>query len=146
MTPRIQIPSVQQIVDLHDRIVSEVGGARGIRSTDAIAGAWGRAEARIFYGEVDVWGAAATLAVSVAKAHGFADGNKRAAYGAMALTLALNGRSFELTPVAAVDLIVAAATGDGAPEALADALRAAGTVDPVYPALFRFDLGQDLQP
>jgi death-on-curing protein len=146
MKPRIQIPTIQQIVDLHDLIVAKVGGATGIRSIDAIAGAWGRAETRVHYGNVDVPGIAATIAVSIAKAHGFADGNKRAAYGAMTQTLALNGFALQAPAADAVTQIISAASGSGAPEDLADWLRDNAALDPVYAGLFTYDLGEDPAP
>lgn len=108
------IPSVEQIISLHDHVVQATGGAKGIRSLDAIAGAWGRADTRRHYqGKVVAIELGATLAVSLAKAHGFVDGNKRAAYGALNLTLQMNGLQIAAETGVVVDMIVEAAQGDG---------------------------------
>ena len=139
--PKIHIPSVELIVDLHDRIVDQTGGASGIRSLNAIAGAWGRTESRKFYEpDMTVPAVAATLGMSIAKAHGFADGNKRAAYGAMAMVLSMNGYALDASPEGAVEAIVGAAAGDGDTEKLQAWVTAHAAPDPIYQSLFEYDL------
>jgi len=137
----IQIPSVELIISLHDHVVEQTGGASGIRSLDAIAGAWGRTESRKFYEpDMTVPAVAATLGMSIAKAHGFADGNKRAAYGAMSMVLSMNGYVLSADPAAAVEAIVGAAAGDGDTEKLQEWVTAHATADPIYQSLFDYDL------
>jgi death-on-curing protein len=145
---KIQLPSVEMIIDLHDRVVAQTGGAPGIRSIDAIAGAWGRTESRKFYEpDMTVPAAAATLSMSVAKAHGFADGNKRAAYGAMSMVLSMNGYALTADPAAAVEAIVGAAAGDGDTEKLQAWVTAHAAPDPIYQSLFDYDLsGPEVSP
>jgi death on curing protein len=141
MTSKVQIPSVEHIVEVHDRVLAMTGGASGVRSIDAIAGAWGRAEARRFYEpDMSATAAAATLAVSIAKAHGFVDGNKRAAYGALAMTLSLNGEKLHAGPDETVVMIIDAAAGDGSIDELAAWLDENAGPDPVYQKLFDYDL------
>ena len=145
---KIQIPSVELIIDLHDRIIEQTGGASGIRSIDAIAGAWGRTESRMHYEpDMTVPAVAATFCMSIAKAHGFADGNKRAAYGAMSMVLSMNGFKLEAAPQAAVDAIVGAAAGDGNTEMLEEWVTAHATHDPIYQSHFDYDLsGPEVSP
>ena len=136
-----RLPDVDMLVSLHETVLERVGGASGIRSIDAIAGAWGRAATRLHYApDTDIPVLAATLAVSIAKAHGFADGNKRTAYGAIAMTLAMNGYHLNAGPAETVEAIVAAAAGDGDPERLGAWLADHAAPDPVYRALFDYDL------
>jgi len=137
---RILIPSVDQIVALHDQVVARTGGASGIRSIEAIAGAWGRAETRRHYqDDVVAIELASTLGVSIAKAHGFVDGNKRAAYGALNLTLQMNGLKIGAEASATVWAMVEAAKGDGGTEDLEQWLSWVCRADPVYQALFDYD-------
>lgn len=55
---------------------------------------------------------AAVLAVRIARNHPLPDGNKRLAWQALTIFLALNGHHLEATPDDAVDLMLSVAAGD----------------------------------
>ncbi len=79
---------------------------------------------RFFYeGETDLLVLAATYAVGIASNHPFVDGNKRAAYAALILFLALNGRRLVADKVDAITTMFAVAAGDIDIDALAVWLR-----------------------
>jgi death-on-curing protein len=141
MGNRIQLPDINQISALHDRVMISTGGPLGVRSFDALAGAWARAQGREHFEEgVSPTQLAATLSVSIAKAHGFVDGNKRAAYGALSMSLSLNGIGIDAPTDEIVGKIVEAAAGDGSTGDLEDWLLTVTYQDPVYQALFDFDM------
>lgn len=79
---------------------------------------------RFFYeGETDLLVLAATYAVGIASNHPFVDGNKRAAYAALILFLALNGQRLVADKVDAITTMFAVAAGDIDIDALAAWLR-----------------------
>ena len=84
----IQYLSDEFIIDLHDRIVNELGGALGFLNEDLFYSA----TSSIMYYE-DVESAAGALMYSLNKNHSFRDGNKRIACSAMLSMLALNNKS-----------------------------------------------------
>lgn len=137
----VNIPDTNDVTFLHDTIVHQVGGAEGLRSRDALSSALGRIELRMQYDvEASVFDIAALTAVSVAKSHAFMDGNKRAAYGAMQMVLAMNGYIIQVDPAETMKMIVAAAT-DGDDVSLSIWLARCAVQDPVYQALFDYDKG-----
>jgi death-on-curing protein len=76
---------------LHDESLAEHGGASGLRDKGLLQSALARPLNLVAYGEPDVADLAAAYAVGLAKNHAFVDGNKRAAFLALGLFLALNG-------------------------------------------------------
>lgn len=74
-------------------------------------------------GETDLCVLAATYAVSIASNHPFVDGNKRTAYHAMILFLALNGKPWSADKVEAIRIMLAVAAGEIGIEELAAWLR-----------------------
>ena len=76
---------------LHDESVAEHGGAPGLRDEGLLESALARPLNLAAYGEPDVFELAAAYGVGLAKNHPFVDGNKRAAFLAVGLFLALNG-------------------------------------------------------
>ncbi|MBO9513866.1 MAG: type II toxin-antitoxin system death-on-curing family toxin [Variovorax sp.] len=79
------------LVLLHDESLAEHGGAPGLRDEVLLRSALARPLNLVAYGEPDVAALAATYALGLAKNHPFVDGNKRAAFLALGLFLALNG-------------------------------------------------------
>lgn len=75
---------------LHDESLAEHGGASGIRDEGLLESALARPLNLAAYGEPDFAELAASYAVGLAKNHAFVDGNKRAAFLAVGLFLALN--------------------------------------------------------
>jgi death-on-curing protein len=76
---------------LHDESLAEHGGAPGLRDQGLLHSALARPLNLAAYDEPDVADLAAAYAVGLAKNHPFVDGNKRAAFLALGLFLALNG-------------------------------------------------------
>lgn len=66
---------------------------------------------------------AATYALGIASNHPFVDGNKRAAYAALILFLALNGRPLNADKVDAINTMLGVAAGKLDIETLATWLR-----------------------
>ena len=103
----------QAIISLHDRSLALHGGPSGIRDEGLLESALQRPINRFFYeDETDLMVLAATYAVGVASNHPFVDGNKRAAYAALILFLALNGHPLKADKVDATTTMLAVAAGD----------------------------------
>ena len=75
---------------LHDESLAEHGGAAGLRDEGLLESALARPLNLAAYREPDVHALAAAYGVGLAKNHPFVDGNKRAAFLAVGLFLALN--------------------------------------------------------
>ena len=76
---------------LHEESLAEHGGAPGIRDEGLLKSALARPLNLVAYGEPDLAALAAAYGVGLAKNHPFVDGNKRVAFLAVGLFLALNG-------------------------------------------------------
>lgn len=101
------------IVALHDRSLALHGGPSGIRDEGLLESALQRPQNRFFYeAEASIAVLAATYAVGVAGNHPFVDGNKRAAYQAMILFLALNGTPLQPDRLDAINTMFAVAAGE----------------------------------
>ena len=83
---------IEALKVLHERSLALHGGPSGVRDEGLLASALERPRNRFHYERVDdIVELAATYAVAVSSNHPFVDGNKRAAFHAMALFLRLNG-------------------------------------------------------
>ena len=91
------------ILPIHGEQLAEHGGGAGIRDQGLLESALARPINLVAYGNPDAADLAASYAVALAKNHPFVDGNKRTAFVALELFLALNG--FELT-ASDVDCVV----------------------------------------
>ena len=100
------------ILAVHDEQLAEHGGAAGTRDEGLLDSALARPLNVAAYGEPDVAELAASYAVGIAKNHPFVDGNKRSAFVAMELFLALNGHDFLADDVACVTTMLAVAAGE----------------------------------
>jgi len=101
------------IIVLHDRSLALHGGPSGIRDEGLLESALQRPQNRFFYeGETDIAVLASTYAVGVAGNHPFVDGNKRAAYQAMILFLALNRQPLKPDRLDAINTMFAVAAGE----------------------------------
>ncbi len=108
---------------LHNETLAEHGGAAGIRDEGLMDSALARPLNLAAYGEPDFADLAASYGFGIAKNHAFIDGNKRAAFLAVGLFLALNGYRLEATQVEATLTMLAVAAGELDESALADWLR-----------------------
>ena len=102
-------PSV--ILAVHDEQIAEHGGAAGLRDRGLLASALARPINRAAYGKPDHADLAASYGVGIAKNHPFVDGDKRTAFVAVELFLALNGRTLSASDTDAVLTMLAVAAG-----------------------------------
>jgi death-on-curing protein len=97
---------------LHDEILATFGGASGLRDDGLLDSALGRAPNQWHYdNSVDFADLAAAYGFGLAKNHAFVDGNKRAAFLAIGLFLAINGKRLHADQVDAIHTILNLAAG-----------------------------------
>jgi death-on-curing protein len=112
------------ILFLHDESLAMFGGARGLRDVGLFESALSRPVNHLLYKpDCDLAELAAAYAFGLAKNHPFIDGNKRTAFLALGLFVALNGWRLETTQVDAIDTMLSLATGRIDEIALADWVR-----------------------
>ena len=97
---------------LHDESLAEHGGAPGLRDEGLLESALARPHNLLAYGEADAQALAASYAFGLVRNHPFVDGNKRAAFLATGLFLALNGFRLKATQAEATLTMLALAAGD----------------------------------
>jgi death on curing protein len=113
----------QLLVLLHDESLAEHGGASGLRDNGLLESALARPLNLVAYGEPDVADLAAAYGVGLAKNHPFVDGNKRAAFLAVGLFLALNGFRLTASQADATLTMLSVAAGELDEPAFADWIR-----------------------
>ncbi len=116
----------EAVLLLHERAVQAFGGLPGVRDHNGLLAALARPEHKFFYagpGDLDLFDLAAAYAFGIARAHPFNDGNKRTAWAACVLFLALGGIAAPATGDA-VDAMVRLAGGNSTEHAFAAWLRA----------------------
>ncbi len=99
------------LILLHDESLAEHGGAAGMRDEGLFESALARPGNLAAYESPDFAALAASYGVGLAKNHPFVDGNKRAAFLAVGLFLALNGRRLCATQIDATTAMLAVAAG-----------------------------------
>ena len=104
--------SERLVMALHGESLARHGGAMGLRDAGLLSSALARPLNRAGYGEPDTVELAAIYAVGIAKNHPFIDGNKRTAYLALEVFLALNGMAFPATDAESVVAMIAMASGE----------------------------------
>jgi death-on-curing protein len=109
---------------LHDESLAEHGGAPGIRDEGLLKSALARPLHLVAYEEPDLARLAAAYGVGLAKNHPFIDGNKRAAFLAVGLFLALNGQRLVVSQAEATLTMLAVAGSEIDELAFADWIRA----------------------
>jgi len=97
---------------LHDESLAEHGGLAGLRDEGLLDSALARPRNLVAYGTPDIAALAAAYGVGLAKNHPFVDGNKRAAFLAVGLFLALNGYRLTADQVSAIQTMLAVAAGE----------------------------------
>lgn len=116
--------SAEQVEALHDMVLNP-GELLGRALDKSLEGDLSRVDNRLIYGMIgDVFDLAAAYAAAIAVGHCFNDANKRTAYRAMLVCLALNGVRIEHDADDAGDRIIALARGLIGADQLADWLRA----------------------
>ena len=110
-----------EVVDLHDRLLEQSGGAVGIRDLGLLESAL--AQPRATFDGNDLHATlidkAAALGYSLVANHPFVDGNKRIGHAAMATFLLLNGLEIEAPVDAQERLMLDLAAGGTTRSALA---------------------------
>lgn len=96
---------------LHDESLAVHGGASGLRDEGLLESALARPLNLAAYGNPEVWELAAAYGVGLAKNHAFVDGNKRVAFLAVGMFLALNGCRLTAPQVDATLTMLAVAAG-----------------------------------
>lgn len=89
--------SISEVLDLHDRLLADSGGASGVRDLGALESAVRQPHAS-FGGQdlyPDLVAKAAALCCSLVMNHAFVDGNKRLGHAAMETFLLLNGHEIQ---------------------------------------------------
>jgi len=89
----------EQVLFLHSRLLSETGGAHGVRDLSMLLSALGRPRASFDDQDLypDIFSQAAALLDSLIRNHPFVDGNKRTAITAAGLFLRLNGHTLSVS-------------------------------------------------
>ncbi len=103
---------VRAILFLHDESLAMFGGARGLRDSGLLESALARPVNQLLYKlDCDIAELAAAYAFGLAKNHPFVDGNKRTAFLALGLFLAVNHRRLETTQIDAIEMMLSLASG-----------------------------------
>jgi death on curing protein len=97
---------------VHDEQLAEHGGAAGLRDAGMLESALARPQQLAAYGEPDVAALAAAYGFGLARNHAFVDGNKRTAFVAIELFLALNGCELTADDTDCVMTMLKLASGD----------------------------------
>ena len=108
---------------LHDESLAEHGGLPGLRDEGLLESALARPHQLLAYGQPDVAALAAAYGFGLIRNHVFADGNKRVAFLATGLFLALNGQRLVTTQADATLTVLAMAAGDLSEDEFAHWLR-----------------------
>jgi death on curing protein len=104
--------SKQALLLLHEESLAEHGGARGLRDEGLLESALARPLNLAAYGSPDLAQLAACYGVGLAKNRAFVDGNKRAAFLAVGLFLALNRKRLVASQLDATQTMLAVAAGE----------------------------------
>lgn len=112
------------LLQLHAESLSTFGGATGLRDEGLLDSALNRPINQWLYDKsVDLATLAAAYGFGIAKNHAFVDGNKRAAFLAIGLFLAINDRRLRAEQVDAINTVLAVAAGSLDEQALASWIR-----------------------
>ena len=102
----------QVLLAVHDEQLAEHGGGSGVRDAGLLDSALARPVNLAAYGEPDFADLAASYGFGLAKNHPFVDGNKRTAFVAVELFLALNGYQLQANDTDCVMTMLALAAGE----------------------------------
>lgn len=97
---------------VHDEQLAEHGGLAGLRDANALESAIARAQQLAHYGSPDAADLAAAYGYGIARNHPFSDGNKRTAFVAVELFLALNGYELSADDADCILTMLHMAAGD----------------------------------
>jgi death-on-curing protein len=104
--------------NVHQRLIETYGGLAGVRDANALESAIARPKNLAAYvGEESIAALGAALAWTLVRSHPFSDGNKRAAFGALAIFLEINGYRLTCSEVEETAMILRAAGSEITEEA-----------------------------
>lgn len=106
--------TIAEILDLHERLLADSGGASGVRDLGALESAVSQPHAA-FGGQdlyPDLVAKSAALCYSLVMNHAFMDGNKRVGHAAMETFLLLNGHAIQCGTDEQERVILQLAAGD----------------------------------
>ncbi len=110
----IVLPPLQAVLDLHRQSIDRFGGSHGVRDLGGVEAALARAEQMLAYGGSDISVAqiAAAIGYSLCKnRHPFVDGNKRAAWFTIFVTMRMNGLYIDAREADATAMVLGIADG-----------------------------------
>lgn len=117
--------ALEAVLLLHEESIAEHGGLAGVRDLGLLESALARPRNLFAYeGVSDIARLAAAHAAGIARNHPFADGNKRAAFLALGLFVAINGWRLVADKAEATIVMLDLAAGELEEEALAEWIRA----------------------
>lgn len=111
------------IFAVHEEQLAEHGGAAGVRDVGLLESALAKPRNLVSYGAPDAADLAAAYGFGLARNHPFVDGNKRTAFVAVELFLALNGWSLTADDTTCVLTTLALAGGELSEAGLASWIR-----------------------
>ena len=123
----IVLPPLAAVLDLHRASIDRFGGSHGVRDMGGVEAALARAGQLIAYGGdgIGVAQVAAAIGFSLTKnRHPFVDGNKRAGWFAMFVTMRLNGLYLDAREQDATTIVLGVADGSVSEEQLVAFLEA----------------------
>lgn len=113
MTAEPRWISKKALLLLHQESLATFGGASGLRDEGLLDSALARPQNLfVYHPESTVFDLAAAYAFGIAKNHAFLDGNKRAAFLAIGMFLAINGLRLVADQLDAIQTILAVAAGE----------------------------------
>ena len=104
------------VLALHDMLIAEHGGPRGVRDAGLLDSALSRPVNLFSYGDPDLPALAAAYAAGIIKNHPFVDGNKRTGFAAAATFLDRNGLELTASEAEATRMTLDLASGSVAEE------------------------------
>lgn len=109
----LRLPPIEAVIDLHAELIAEHGGLAGIRDRGLLEAAFARPQHLAAYAPdtLTPLSAAVALCVGICRNHPFIDGNKRAGFAVLGMTLALNGLYLDALESDATKMIEGTASG-----------------------------------
>ncbi len=106
--------NLTEVLELHDRVIDQTGGADGVRDLGAVESAV--FQPQMAFGGKELYPTietkAAALCFSLVKNHPFIDGNKRVGHAAMETFLVLNGWELDAVVDEAEQTLLSLAAGN----------------------------------
>jgi death on curing protein len=111
------------VIAIHESQLAEHGGIVGTRDAGLLESALARPQQLAHYGDPDAAALAAAYGYGISRNHPYLDGNKRTAFVAVELFLALNGFELVANDTDCVLTMLKVAAGEISEEAFAEWIR-----------------------